>query len=274
LRWHPVYGLAGLGLLVLLFVPLWRDRLDGFFVIEPAEKHTICAAVPGRVEAVLVQEGQQVRSGQPLLEMTSYQAASMRSSALAQTRSARFRTFDAQLQGRSIGSAAGDQLEAQRMTVLAHEAQSSLQVTAPADGTVLTENPALLVDEDVGYGQPLLQMAEGSRVARVYIPASALGRIPPDSEVSLALPGRFSLLRFKLPAPAGEPVALPSGLVAAEKYHGIKTPVFYASRIPLSATAGDPMFGLSGRAIVFGARRSLAGRVTAAISDLMKAHVW
>ena len=274
LRWRPVYALAGLGLLALLFVPLWRDRLDGYFVIEPAETHTVCAAVPGRVEAVLVQEGQQVHSGQPLLEMTSFQAASMRSSALAQTRSARFRTFDAQLQGRSIGSAAGDQLEAQRMTVLAHEAQSTLEVTAPADGTVLTEDPAQLADEDVGYGQPLLQMAEGSRIARVYIPASALGRIAPDSEVSLALPGRFSMVRLKLPPPAGEPVALPGGLVATEKYLGIKTPVFYASRIPLSATAGNPMFGLSGRAIVFGLRRSVAGRMIAALSDLVEVHIW
>jgi hypothetical protein len=92
--------------------------------------------------------------------------------------------------------------------------------------------------------------------------------------VSLALPGRFSLLRLKLPAPAGEPVSLPGGLMTAEKYLGIKTPVFYASRIPLSATAGNPVFGLSGRAIVFGARRSLAGRMTAVLSDLVKAHIW
>ena len=51
----------------------------------------------------------------------------MRSAALAQTRSARFKTFDAQIQGQSIGSAAADQTEAQTMTVLAKEAQSGLE---------------------------------------------------------------------------------------------------------------------------------------------------
>lgn len=274
LRFRPVYLLAALVILVLLFVPLWRDRESAFFVIEPAESHTICAGVPGRVEAVLVQQGQRVRAGQPLIEMTSYRAASMRSSALAETRNARFKTFDAQVQGRSIGNAAAEQSAARRMTGLADEAQSSLQVTAPADGTVLTENPGLLVDQDVGYGQPLLRVAEGARMVRVFIPVSALDRIRPDSEVALALPGQFSLLRLKLTMPAGDPVPLPAGLVPTEKYKGIILPVFYNSLIPLPATAGNRMYGLSGRAMVFGERRSVAGRIGTGIFNLLKAHVW
>ena len=41
----------------------------------------------------------------------------------------------------SMGTAAADQAAAQRMTALANEAQSSLELTAPADGTILTEIP-------------------------------------------------------------------------------------------------------------------------------------
>jgi len=92
--------------------------------------------------------------------------------------------------------------------------------------------------------------------------------------VALALPGQFSLVRLKLPEPAGDPNTLPAGLVATEKYQGIKLPVFYNSLILLPATGGNPMYGLSGRAMIFGVRRSLAGRIATACANLVKAHLW
>jgi putative peptide zinc metalloprotease protein len=273
-QWRPTHVVAGLVLIALLFVPLWRDRENAYFVIEPAESHAICAAVPGRVNAVLVQEGQQVHAGQALLQMTSTQAASMRSAALDQTRSARFKTFDAQVQGQSIGTAAADQNAAQKSTALAKEAQSALELTAPADGRILTDDPALLVNEDVAYGQPLLQLADGGSMVRVYIPTTSLDRISANSEVAFALPGQFSLIRLRLPSPAGAPVPLPAGLVSAEKYQGFTSPVFYSSRIVLPASAGSPMYGLAGTAKIFGERRSLAGRAANALYSLVKAHIW
>jgi putative peptide zinc metalloprotease protein len=274
LRWRPIYALVVLGVIALLFVPMWRDREDAFFVIEPLESHTICAAVPGRVVGVLVQEGQKVHAGETVLHMTSSLAAAMGSAALADTRNARFKTFDSQIQGQSIGTAAAQQVAARRMTGLAKEAQSSLELTAPADGTIVTENPAILLDQNVGYGQPLLRIADEARMVRVFVPAPALNRISPNSEVALSLPGQFSLLRLKLPVPAGEPYTLPAGLVATEKYQGIKLPVFYNSLIPLPATEGNPMYGLSGRAMIFGVRRSPADRIATAVANLVKAHVW
>ena len=273
-QWRSKYVFAGLGLIALLFVPLWRDREDGFFVIEPAESHTICAAVSGRVAEVLVQEGQRVHAGQTLLRMTSNDAASMKSVALAQTKSARFTTFNAQIQGQSAGTAIADQVAARHMTVLANEAQSLLELTASSDGTILTQNPSMLVDEKVGSGQPLLELAEGARDARIYVPTSAFNRIFADSEVVLAVPGQFGLVRLKLTRPAGDPVSLPPGIIPAEKYKGFKLPVFYSARVTLPAAVGNPMYGLSGQAKLFGMRRSLAGRVAMVVSDLVKAHVW
>ncbi len=273
-RFRTPHLLAALGLIALLFVPLWRDREDAFFVIEPAESHAICAAVPGRVEEVLVNEGQRVHAGQALLRMTSFEAASMKSGAQAQTKSANFRTFNAQMEGQSGGSAVADQVAARRMTRLANEAQSSLEFAATADGTVLTQNPSMLVDQEVGSGQQLLELAEGARDARIFIPTSALNRMSGSSEVALALPGQFGLLRFKLPLPAGDPISLPPGVIPAEKYQGFKIPVFYSSRVTLPTTEGNPMYGLSGQAKIFGERRSLAGRAAMVVSDLVKAHVW
>lgn len=273
-RWRPIHTLIATGIGLLLFVPLWRDREPAYFVIEAAESRTICAAVPGQVDAVFVHEGQKVRAGEPLVRMTSDQAASMRSDALARSRSARFRSFDAQVQGRSIESAAAEQTAALRMTGLANEAESTLTLTAPADGIVLTENPSRFLYQRVGNGQPLLHMAEGARVARVFIPTAALDRITPYAEVSLALPGEFSPLRLKLQSVAGEPVELPAGLVGKEKYKGLRLPLFYNSVIPLPSNSPDAAYGLSGPAIIFGKRRSIAERIAVDLSNAVRAHVW
>ena len=274
LKWRPVYFPVAAALVTLLFVPLWRDREPAYFVIEPAQSHTICAAVPGRVEAVLVREGQRVRAGEVLLRMTSYKAAGMRSKATAEVGNARFKAFDAEVQGRTIGAAMAEQDAAQRLSGLADEAQSSLEVRAPAEGTILTQNPALLRDADVGSGQTLISLAEGTRMVRLFVPATALERIPRDAEVKLALPGRFSQLRLRLSAVSGEPVDLPAGIIAAEKYKGMTMPVFYNSVVPVPVGAGDAMYGMAGRAMIFGMRRSLANRATMAVSDIVRAHVW
>jgi putative peptide zinc metalloprotease protein len=272
---RPMSALAIVAVLAILFVPLLRDRESAYYVIEPAQSRTIHAAVPGRIEAVLVREGQKVRSGTPLIRMSSYLAASMQSSAVAKSHDVEFRTVNAQMKGQSIGSEVAEQHSASRSIALANEANSSLDISATTDGIVLTSNPSLLADQDVDIGQPLLELADaGPRIARVYIPTSALERIPNRAEVAFMLPGHFSAFHTILTEPDGQPVSLPDGIVAAQKYQGIKLPVFYCSRIDLPAESDHPLFGLSGDAKIFGARRSFAERGFRFVSGLIKAHIW
>jgi len=111
-------------------------------------------------------------------------------------------------------------------------------------------------------------------MVRVYIPASALDRVTPGSEVALSLPDRFSILRIPLAPFGGDAVSLPDGLIASQKYQGIKLPVFYCSRMTLPTSAGTPLFGVSGQAKIFGKRRSVAARGFTVLANLAKAHVW
>ncbi len=275
MRWRPAHAVGTVLVLALFLLPLWRDRESAYYVIEPMHAHTLHAAVPGRVTAVFVREGETVHAGEPLLRLTSIAAASMQSYAADQAGSARFRAFSAQMQGQSIGSAAAEQDAAEQFTGIAREAQSSLVLKAPVDGTILTADPALLRDQDVATGQPLLDLADdGPRVARVYIPSGALDRIPPGAEVALVLPGQFSVLRLKLAPPGGDAAPLPAGLIAKQKYQGMTLPVFYSSRIPLPGEEGQQPFGLSGEAKIFGVRRSIAERIVTVGYDLVKAHIW
>jgi hypothetical protein len=271
---RPVFVPALIAVGVLAFAPLWRDREHGYFVIEPVGTHTICAAVPGQVESVFVRNGEHVKTGQPLLKMSSIQAASMRSAALARSDQAQFDAFNSEVQGQSIGTAAADQTAALRHTQLANEAVSSLVFTAPADGTVLADNPAHLVYENVGYGQPLIRIAEGASVVRIFIPVTALPRVPPSAEVALQVPGQFSVTHLRLTPISGEPLALPAGLVSAEKYKGLSLPVFYSAVIPLTEKMGGATYGVSGRAILFGERRSIGQRIGYALSNTIKSHIW
>ena len=274
-KWRPVHFVAAAALAAVLFLPIWRDRENAWYTIEPIRSDTLHAAIPGRVDAVLVEQGDAVRAGQPLLRMSSPMAAAMRSSAAAQTDSARFHAVTAELHGDSISAAAAQQDASARSTGLAGEAQSSLVVSAPADATVLTLNPGALLHQDVASGQPLLELADaGPRFARIYIPVSALERIPPGAEVALALPDRFSIVRLTLTPPGGDAVTLPPGLVATQNYKGVKLPVFYCSRIPLPPSAGNPLFGVSGEAKIFGARHCIAERFLTIAFNLVKAHVW
>jgi hypothetical protein len=207
--------------------------------------------------------------------MTSPLAASMADAAGAQGHSASFQAFDAELHGQSIGLAAARQNGALHFTRLAGEAESSLTVESPKDGTVLTRDPASLLGQDVGPGQPLVDLADdGPCAVRVYVPSAALEHIQAGAALSLELPGRFSTVHLTLAQPGGDEVTLPQGLVAAQDYKGIKLPVFYTARMELPASGGSPGFGVAGRAIVFGVRRSLAGRAVGVVSDLLRAHIW
>jgi putative peptide zinc metalloprotease protein len=269
----PLLGIALVA--AILFLPIWRDRESAWYVIEPAHTETLHAAVSGRLEQVLVQQGEAVHAGQPLLRMSSLMASQMHSSAAAQTGNAQYQAVSAELQGQSIGGAAAQQNASLRSTSLAGEAVSSLVITAPSDGVVLTPDPGSLLNQDVAAGQTLLDVADsGSPMVRIYIPVSALDRIATGSEVALALPDRFSILRLALGPFGGDAQALPDGLIPRQKYQGIKLPVFYCSRIALPASAGKALFGVSGQAKIFGERRSLAARGFTTLANLTKAHIW
>jgi putative peptide zinc metalloprotease protein len=273
--WRPTHLIAAVVILVFLFVPLWRDREDALFVVEPLHSITLHAAVPGRVDAVLIREGEQVRPGEPLLRMESSVAAALGSAASAQTGTARFQAFSAEMDGRSIGAAAADQNAAVQSTAFAREAQSSLTLGAPAAGVVLTRDPGALVHQSVASGESLITVAQdGPRAVRIYVAASALDRIPPGAQLGMALPGRFSILRMKLAPLGGEPVNLPAGLIARQDYKGIELPVFYSTRMQLPPSADNLPIGISGQARIFGQRRSLARRALTVLLNLVKAHVW
>ena len=273
--WTLKHTAGVVAILALLFVPLWRDRESAFFVIESVQTSKLHALVSGRVDAVLVREGDRVNVGQPLLRMTSSVADSLASTADAQKDAARYHGFDAQVRRQSIGAAGGEQRTAESNSALAGAVQTSLLVTAPVSGVVLTADPQGLRHQDVASGQPLLEVAaEGPRVARIFIPASALNRVPEHAAIALTPAGSFSIIHLRLPTIESAAVSLPDGLIPHQDFKGIALPSFYSARVPLPQTGAMPPLGSSGDVILFGKRRSLFERAAEVATNLFHSHVW
>ena len=271
--WTP--ATCALLLLLISALPIFRDRERAIFVIEPAHSTDLHAVADSVVQAVMVHEGEQVQSGQPLLTLASRTVDALHSSAAAQSDSARFQSFDAQLAYRSPGTASADRQAALRSEELSRATQAQLVLRAPSGGVVLTHDPVALVNQSVGSGQSLMNLAlSQARVARVYVPASALDRLTPTSEVSLLIPGRLRVIHRSLPPLGSGAVTLPPGLIAEQVYQGIELPTFYPVRLSLDQAANDLPFGMKGDAILFGARRSILRRVFDGALDFVRAHVW
>ncbi|HEV2214625.1 MAG TPA: HlyD family efflux transporter periplasmic adaptor subunit [Terracidiphilus sp.] len=273
LQRHGIWVSALLGLFIIL--PLWRDREDAYFVVEPSNPVTVHAAIAGHVTAVYVRGGQLVSAGQPLLAMASVDAAAIHAQAAALTGSSQFTAFQAQLQGQSIGTAAAEQTAASQSRSLSGEVQSSLVVRAPGQGVVLNSDPQALLGNAVASGQSLLTLAnQGPLLVRLYFPFSALKRIQPGAEVLLMPPSRLSILHFHMGPMDGQVASLPAEFIGREEYKGLQLPTFYSARIPVSQPVAGLTLGTSGYAKILGARRSIFERAVRAGLDLLRQHVW
>jgi putative peptide zinc metalloprotease protein len=274
-RLTPLHGVFGIVVLAVLFVPILRDRANGYFVVESEETYQVRAGVPGRVSAVYVKEGDAVRRGQIMATMQSLNAASANGEARAQVASSQAEVFAAQLQHSGLGEALVEQQAAHRSSVLAREETTRLSLTAPETGVISTAEPENLVYRDVTTGQAVLTVIDPTRlVARLYVPASEMARIRPGDPVSLELSSRFTPLHGMLGSMEGSAVQLPVGLLPDQQYRGMALPVFFTTRMPLGAMDDTVRTGMSGEAKIFGRRRSIALRVTTAVGNVLRTHFW
>ncbi|HVC46775.1 MAG TPA: biotin/lipoyl-binding protein [Terracidiphilus sp.] len=263
--------------LICLFIilPLWRDRESAYYVVEPANPITVHSAIAGKVDAVYVKGGQQVHPGDALLKMTSVDAAAFHAQAAAITGASRFRSFESQLQGQSIGSAAAEQVAASQSRALSAQLQGTLLVRSPIHGVVLNPDPDSLLGNPVATGQPLLTVAnDGPRLVRLYIPFSALKRILPHSEVLLMPPGRLSIVHLRIQGLDGQPVNLPADFVGKQTYKGIELPTFYSARIPLPFSIAGLPLGTAGTVKILGVRHSIFERCLRDGLDVLRQHIW
>jgi putative peptide zinc metalloprotease protein len=274
-RLTPLRAVLAAPLLALFFLPIMRERLNAYFVIEPRDTHQVHAGVPGKVLAVYVKEGDAVSSGQVMARLQSLNEASAREEAAEQVASAQAQVFSAELHHSGLGPALVAQQAARGSSAIAREEGAQLAVCAPSAGVVATSDPAALLNRDVTTGETLLTIVDPLQlIARLYIPVSEMDRIRAGDPVSLQLPSQFSEIHTRLGTIEGSALPLPPGLLAEQKYKGSAVPAFYTTRMPLGKAGGGIRPGMSGQAKIFGRRRSLADRIATIFGNALHTHFW
>jgi putative peptide zinc metalloprotease protein len=271
----PYAYAAGAILLALLLAPIWRENADAHFVLEPAERHVVRALVPGRVEQVLVKEGDVVEAGQPLMRLSSLALEAEAVRGRAGLQEASLRRQQAQTRFANLGEAVQQYRQAEVVKTIAEERLDKLTVRARIEGTVLTPRPEDRVGESVDAGAELMEIGDLRRMnARLYVPEYAMRGLQIGSDVRLYVEAESTVLRGTLPALAPESVVIPEGLIHKAEYRGIHPSSFYSGVIAVENPGQRLRVGMSGRGKILVRRRSAVGLAWQTVADFLGRKFW
>jgi len=260
--------------LVIIFLPLWPDSVEGRFVLEPVHKAGIHAEVAGRVTRVLAREGQSVSAGQPLVELSNLQMESAAAGADADLHVASDQVNLALLRYGDFGPAEYKrQAMAERNRTLAAQV-ALLRITSPISGVVVTPRLDDLLGAYLESGTEIAEVADPSiMTARIYIPEFAMREVRLGSRVRLQTESRALPLTATLLSVAPASMLMEPGLIPKDQLKGITPPRFYIGSALLGNT-GELREGMTGTAKIFVTRRSIAGFLYIFTHDLIDRKIW
>jgi putative peptide zinc metalloprotease protein len=245
--------------LVVLFAPIWRETVTVKFVLEPAQRAFVHAEVPGNVVAVLVQEGQSVKSGEPLLQMVDIRMESQRAEAQHRLAMTGLDQVQAQLHNTSLAPALIEHENAKAQAALSENEGERLTPRAPIDGMVMTRGVRDLAGSYLDAGSTIAEIADTREMrVRMFILEYAVSEVPPNAEARLLLDGRFHSKSCRIQEIKPTPSELAVGLAGEQQLKGISQLRYYVADalIPNDGTLRE---GMSGDAKILVRHRSLAG---------------
>jgi len=261
-------------LLVILFLPVWPDFVQGVFVLAPAKRVVLHAAVPGTVTSVAVQEGQRVPAGTQLLRLQNLELESQAAQAKTNLSAATSRATQAGLRYTDFGAAEQERQRSAETNRLVSNQLTQLAVVTPISGTVLTPHISDLVGRSVDEGDLLLELADTSQMeARVYLPEFAMHDLRLGVPVRLLVRGEMAPRSgvLSLISPSAAPIA--EGLVPKDQLQGINPPRYYMGTV-LVRNDGRLMAGMTGSAKIWVGRRSLAGSCFRSVREVVERKIW
>jgi putative peptide zinc metalloprotease protein len=260
--------------LLVAFLPLRPDFVEGSFVLEPASKAWIRAEVPGTVTQVLADEGQTVAAGQPLVELSNLQLESAAARAEADLHLASAEANRALLEHGNFGPAEYKRQEAsERQRGLGNQL-NLLLIRSPIAGVVATPRLYDLVGTYLRAGTAMAEVADMTMMrARIYIPEFGMRDVRLGTKVRLQPKSRAMALTATLLSVAPASTMAEPGLLPKEQLKGINPPHFYVGST-LLPNAGELKEGMTGTAKIFVTRRSLAGFSWIFAHDLVDRKFW
>jgi len=279
-RKSPRAVALGVAAVVLFFVPLWHDSVDGRFLLAPGNHAVIRAHVPGIVERTSAEEGSFVAAGVPVVQLRNLAVDTQVEKLSADLQLATARSTQARLHFQGVGSAQREEEQLAARTGMMSEERDQLSLLSPIHGVVLTPRVSELVGSYVPAGKIVLEVADlSSMKARIYVSEVELRKIREMASVRVyvnalhrSVPGTVASV-----GPAATDVE--EGAMSTQEYKGMILPHYYAATVLLPNPDGVLKIGMSGTARIYAdrnwrERRSLAGFVWEDLRNFLSQKVW
>ncbi len=262
-------------LVALLGIPYSRNTVNARFILEPVQRAVVRAEVPGTVVEVLVQEGQLVEPGNPLLRLRNLDLESQQALLEADLQLARSRNTAAHMQYTGVGGREQEfQQDRQKSGLLAQEIKQ-LQLLSPIRGNVVSPRPEDLLGSHLNAGATAVEIADLSLLgARLYVPESEMREVRPGQAVSLRPDSYFKAISGTVGEIAVASSEIEPGLVPKSAYKGLVPPRYYAITVQESNREGKLMDGMTGTAKIYTERRSIAGLGWRIASEFVRRKLW
>ena len=262
--------------LLALFAPVWRETVSGRFVLEPAQRESVRAAVPGQIAEVLADEGTPVAAGAPLLRLRNVGLEAEADDARVSLRTAEAAAREAQMNYANLGIARAEQASQVGRSHSIFQQVAALKVASPIAGVMATPRLRDRVGSFVQEGDLLAEVDDVRMFkARIFIPEFQIQRIKSGAPASLKLESLFRPIRGQVSSIAPASSELAAGLSQEEeKYKGLAPPSYYVATVLVSNPEGTLRSGMSGDAKVRVARHSIADLMWKNVREFVQRKLW
>jgi len=272
-------GAWALGLILLFLLPPLSSKVTSDLVLEPGKDARVRALVDGRIQKVLVHEGDQVKAGQLLgvLENPEVNADVLSLQQKLAIASSNLRNNQDRSDLGQTAQAGRDRKRLAQELSIGQKRAQELEIRAPIDGTVATPN----VDQETGS-----YLLAGDDFAHVVDRSTMKARIlVQDRDVQDVQPGAFANVKV-LPYPfrtySGHidkilpAAALDHPVTQTEKLERLGQDLtnYLAVEMDIPNPDGSLREGMTGKAKINGNKESLAWQAGRGIWRWLRSQFW
>jgi len=266
--------IAGMAALFLV-LPVWHETTLGRFVLEPAKRAVLRAAVPGTVTEVYADEGKTVEAGALLLQMRNLPLQSKLARSEADFAVASGRAKSAELHYAGLGPALEERNRLEQQTRQLSAEAANLRVISPISGVVITPRVRDRLGAYVQEGTELMEVADLALMrARIYVSEHDMYKTNIGSAARLQVEGFLKTWDAQVVAIAPVSTEINPQLAEPVKYKGLRPPNFYVVDLVIAEPSGNLRPGMIGTARIYSQRRSLAGLARQEIIRFFGRKVW
>ena len=249
--------ILGATVLLLLILPIWRDSLEGRFILEAVNSVQVRNVVPGIVSAVYTQEGAWVSEGTPIVRLTSSVLDSTRDKLEAEYKLASIGANSATLQYVNLGSALKERSELAEEVRLIESKIQNLEVRSPITGVVLTSRITDKLGTYAPEGTALAEIADLQTMrARVYVPEYDMHQFRVGETAKLQVDGMPTTRKAQVVAVSPLPTDIDPALVDELKLEGLKLPKYFRAEVRIENRDGTLRPEMMGNARIYAERKS------------------